>query len=107
MLNLRPGVLPSAGERTVESCVCVSDPSFMYVTVDNSSATQYSATPTVSSPIPTIPLKKSVSTSSLQARQQQRVVKKDVKTVRCNLCYQMLQNDEDSLLDHVQRMHGA
>ena len=77
----------------------------MYVTVDNSSAAQYPVTQTVASP--TIPLKKSVSTSSLQARQQQRVVKKEVKTVRCNLCHQMLKNDEESLLDHVQRMHGA
>ena len=75
----------------------------MYVTVDNSPVTQ-----TV--PSPSIPPKKSVSSSSLQARQhqqQQRVVKKETKTVRCNLCHQMLQNDEKSLMDHVQRMHGA
>ena len=77
----------------------------MYVQVDNSPA-QYPVTPTVSSP--GIPVRKSVSSSSLQARQLQRPAgKKETKTVRCNLCHQTLQNDQESLLEHVQRMHGA
>ena len=73
----------------------------MYVQVDNSPA-QYP------SPSPGLPVRKSVSHSALPARQQQRLaVKKETKTVRCNLCLQMLQNDQESLLEHVQRMHGA
>ena len=76
----------------------------MYVQVESSALPQY---PVASPGLQ--PLKKSVSSSSLQARQQQqqRILKKETKTVRCNLCQQMLQNDEESLLEHVQRMHGA
>ena len=39
--------------------------------------------------------------------QPKQVIKKETNTVRCNLCQQLIVNNEKNLLDHVQRVHGA
>ena len=46
--------------------------------------------------------------SSMNApRVLKKYVKKEANTVRCNLCNMLIVNNEKSLLDHVQRVHGA
>jgi len=81
-----------------------AEPGFVYVQVDESQS-QYPVTTTTS-----LPMRRasSSSSSSLQSQSRARpILKKDATTVRCNLCKMLLVNDEKSLLDHVQRMHGA
>ena len=46
-------------------------------------------------------------TSKMNTQRRAPTIKKESNTVRCNLCNMLIINNEKSLLEHVQRMHGA